>query len=175
MALAHRSHREACLLIKQRTTTPVTALIPLPPPKSAPPPHTRLGNCTKCSTLERFSLSTFKLFSHILLDLCFHFQSGLGLDFGLCLRLRLWLCFFLGSLFCSLFWGIQVAARFVFFYLASPSAKLPKLFNWLTFAVFAWLLWQICLGKSEATAKQGSVEDMNAKIKGEFRRGIGFL
>lgn len=69
-----RRHREACLLIKQRPSPPVKVLLPYPLYLHHPPPP--CGNCTKCSTLERFSLSTFKLFSHILLDLCFHFQSA---------------------------------------------------------------------------------------------------
>lgn len=39
MALAHRSHREACLLIKQRTTTPVTTPSSPYPLLKAPPPY----------------------------------------------------------------------------------------------------------------------------------------
>lgn len=138
-----RCRREACLLIKQRPTYPVKVLMPL---STIPTPAWELHKM----------LDTRALF-FVNFQIVFPYFVGLvfPLSIGLCLWHWHWLSFFF-VLF-SAFFCTQVAACSVIF--ASRSAKLPKLFNWLTFVVFARVLWQIWHSRSEAhkaTANQSS-------------------
>lgn len=136
-----RRHREACLLIKQRPSPPVKVLLTLPTVPSAPATPLPLWELHKMLDTRALFFVNFQIVFPYFVGLVF------PLSIGLCLCLWHWLSFF--SAFFGLFFFLcaQVAACSVIF--ASRSAKLPKLFNWLTFVVFARLLWQIWHSRSE--------------------------